>query len=124
MGQLDRDPALGPSLEADRKLRLEGQGAWVDPRAEVSDPKTALGSQEVGLIVKLGRPSSRLMLLTSRGMPSMIWGRGSLTAWILAVSGSTYRATLVVTTPRSKGPATAGVITTMLRGAPLYGPAR
>ncbi len=93
--------------------------AWVEPRAEVRLPPTAVGLQEVGFKMNCGLPSSREIERTSKGIPSRIWGKGSLTAWILAVSGSTLRATLVVTTPRSKGPATAGVITTAESGAPL-----
>jgi hypothetical protein len=88
------------------------------PSTEVTAPVIVIGSQEVGLSVNWGRPICRVMERRSSGMPSRIWGNGSETAWIWVVVGSRCRATLTTTTPRSKGPATAGVITARERGAP------
>src|SRR3954447_13367550 len=57
-------------------------------------------------------------------IPPRMFGITSELAMIWVVSGSTLSAILITTVPRSYGPATAGVTTTIERGAPLYGPAR
>ena len=51
--------------------------------------------------------------------PPNTFGIGSETARTSAVSGLTLSAARTTTLPRSYGPATAGVMNTMLSGAPL-----
>ncbi len=78
----------------------------------------ANGSQLVGLRVKFGRSIFRSTERMLSWAPPKTCGIGSETAWIWAVSGSTNRATLTTTVPRSNGPAVAGVTTARERGAP------
>ena len=57
--------------------------------------------------------------LTSVGMPWRLVGIGSVLAEIWAVVGSMNSGARTTIVPRSKGPATAGVIVARLTGAPL-----
>ena len=98
------------------KPRLEHSPSWkrseswaVWPRVESSEPPIEVGSQLVPLRVKFGLSSFSFAERTSSGMPSRIVGSGSEVAVIWALLGSMWIATRVSTTPRSKGPATAGV---------------
>ena len=89
---------LGGAGEPGGELGGEGEGAavgdleWVErlawaPSLPSTWALTEKGSQLVGLRVKFGR--LRLIRIERRrsGMPSRIWGRGSETAVIWAVSG-------------------------------------
>ena len=61
--------------------------AAAEPKMEVAVAATDFGSQEVGLRVKLERPSLTAAERRSSGMPSRIEGKGSLTVRTRAVSG-------------------------------------
>ena len=74
--------------------------AWA-PWSPLTWAFTEKGSQLVGLRVKFGRLSSIRIERSRSGMPSRIWGRGSETAVIWAVSGLTCSAALTTTLPRS-----------------------
>ncbi len=80
---------------------------------------TAFGSQLVGLIENPGRSIRATIDWMRSGTPSKIWGIGS--EWIVTWvdSGSISSAALTTIVPRSKGPATTGVISTAEIGAPL-----
>ena len=65
-------------------------GTWGSPgplRRRLPSAATENGSQLVGLRVKFGRSRSTRIERRRSGMPSRIWGRGSETAVIWAVSG-------------------------------------
>ncbi len=80
---------------------------------------TAIGEQLVGLRVKLGRSIRAVSERSRSGTPSRISGSGSVLTVTWVVSGLTKVAALTTTLPRSKGPATAGVMKTKETGAPL-----
>ena len=86
---------------------------------EVAEPVIDFGSQLVGLSVNSGRLRFTSICRTSSGSPWRMVGIGSDSAVIPEVSGSTRRAVLTATTPRSNGPAIAGVMISRLKGAPL-----
>src|SRR5215218_7649811 len=70
------------------------------PRAAVAVASIDFGSQPVGLRMKPGRSRSRATERTTSGRPWRIWGIGSETAVMRAVSESTRRAVRTATTPR------------------------
>ena len=80
---------------------------------------TDCGSQLVGFSAKPGRSTLTAIERIRSGTPSRICGIGSERIVTWAVSGSRYRAALTTMSPRSKGPATAGVIIAIESGAPL-----
>ena len=99
--------------------RVGGAGALAEGRGD-AEPVTGVGSQLVGLRVKSGRSTStRTVAQVERDALRGSSGKGSETTVTWAVSGLTRRAVRTTTVPRSKGPATAGMMTAMESGAPL-----
>ena len=85
----------------------ESGATW--PRLEVAAAAKFVGSHEVGLRVKLADPASARPSARRRGMPCRIFGKGSETARAWAVWDRCRARCGRPPTPRSKGPATAGV---------------
>ena len=97
------------------------KGLWVGtvvPSVPVIVAVISFGSQLVGLNWKLGRSIETLSALIWAGTPLTKVGKGSLWMLTAAVLGSTVIFERTVTSPRLKGPATAGVTTAMPKGAP------
>ena len=80
---------------------------------------TCLASQLVGLVMKPGRSIESAIWRRRSGIPSRIWGTGSLTTRRWASVGSTKTAARTTTVPRSKIPAWAGTTIDSDSGAPL-----
>ena len=80
---------------------------------------TCFASQLVGLVIKPWRSIDRAIWRRRSGIPSRIWGTGSLTTRRWASVGSTKTAARTTTVPRSKIPAWAGTTIESEIGAPL-----
>src|SRR5580692_7123808 len=90
------------------------------PWPPVRVPVILIGLQFVGLNVNCGRSTSTSICLSWAGTPFTNVGNGSLSIVTAAVAGFTLILERTSTSPRLKGPATAGVITSSPNGAPLY----
>ena len=114
--EADSDGLNGRPAQPPTWKRLEGFA--VAPSELLSDAATDIAAQLVGLNVKFGRSSVIATERSFSGIPLRIVGSASDLAMICAVAESTNSGALTTTLPRSNGPATAGVITTALSGAP------
>ena len=89
------------------------------PEAPPTAAETCFASQLVGLVIKPGRSIDRAIWRRRSGIPSRIWGTGSLSTRRCASVGSTKTAARTTTVPRSKIPAWAGTTIDSDSGAPL-----
>ena len=93
--------------------------AAAPPLAPPTLALTCFASQLVGLVMKPWRSIESAIWRRRSGIPSRIWGTGSLTTRRWASVGSTKTAARTTTVPRSKIPAWAGTTIDSDSGAPL-----
>ena len=97
------NPSLSQSVAANGTV-----GDAVSEAIEVSVAPIVSGAHEVGLRIVSGRSIVTLALRSSSGTPSRIVGSGSLSTRTWASLRSSWIEARTTTSPRSKGPATAG----------------